>query len=45
MFSHVPETLLSIVEELRRMSSVEQVKRQQALDIIKAYEPKRKDKC
>lgn len=30
----------SIVKDLRRMPSVEQIKRQQALDIISAFEPK-----
>lgn len=45
MLSRVPECFKEIVERLRSMPTPEQVKRQQALDIIKAYEPERKTKC
>lgn len=45
MPSQIPECFKEIVEKLRGMPTSEQIKRQQAIDIIKAYEPERKTKC
>jgi hypothetical protein len=47
MPSKIPDCFNEIVERLRSMPTPEQVKRQQALDIIEAYAPpaRRKPKC
>jgi len=44
MPSQIPECFKEIVETLRSMPTPEQVKRQQALDIIEAYAPPQRSK-